>query len=119
MIHTELFMSFTPVLVVPELGDCWIWCGKMNRNGYGRLINGKMAHREMYEVVTGGPIPEGHLLDHLCRVRGCINPYHTEPVTHSVNTLRGEAKLFGRDLHPRHYAKRRNTWATTEERYFK
>lgn len=99
----ELLTSFVQVQIEPGFTPCWVWCGRMNRNGYGRLRNGKMAHREMYQFIKEVEIPPGHLLDHRCRVRGCINPNHTEPVTHSVNTLRGEAKLFGRDLHPRHY----------------
>ena len=35
-----------------------------------------------------GPIPEGLTLDHLCRVRACVNPAHLEPVTLRENTLR-------------------------------
>jgi len=101
--YLELAVSYTLVLIEPALGDCWVWCGKFNRNGYGRLANGRVAHRGMWEASTGKPIPDGLLLDHKCRVRACINPAHAEPVTHQVNTLRGQAKLFGRDLHPRHY----------------
>jgi hypothetical protein len=83
---------------IPECG-CWLWMGRLNRNGYGRLYHEgsePMAHRTSYERHVG-PIPEGLVLDHLCRVRCCVNPYHLEPVTVQVNTLRGEAQLFGRD----------------------
>lgn len=82
--------------------DCWIWTGRENRNGYGRLrVSSKemMAHRLVYEALIG-PIPSGLILDHTCRCRYCVNPHHLEPVTVQVNTLRGEAKLFGRDIHP-------------------
>ncbi len=37
-----------------------------------------------------GQIPSGLTLDHLCRVRNCVNPAHLEPVTHRENTLRGD-----------------------------
>lgn len=83
---------------VTETG-CWIWVGRLNRNGYGRICLGgrePMAHRVSYELHVG-PIPDGLVLDHLCRVRCCVNPFHLEPVTVQVNTLRGGAKLFGRD----------------------
>jgi hypothetical protein len=89
----------TPVLVEPKLGECWVWLSRLNRNGYGRLKwEGRdlMAHRLSYEVHVG-PIPDGLVLDHLCRVRCCVNPSHLEPVTVQVNTPRGEARLFGRD----------------------
>lgn len=82
----------------PDLGPCWLWTARMNRNGYGRAcLNGKepVAHRAVYECLVG-PIPEGLILDHLCRRRNCVAPLHLEPVTHQENTLRGEAILFGR-----------------------
>ena len=34
-------------------------------------------------------MPRGLELDHLCRVRSCVNPEHLEPVTHKVNMQRG------------------------------
>lgn len=46
------------------------------------------AHRIAYELVVG-PIPEGLTLDHLCRVRRCVNPEHLEPVTMGENLRRG------------------------------
>lgn len=47
-----------------------------------------LAHRLSY-IISVGPIPE-HLtdIDHLCRVRSCVNPQHLEPVTHRENILR-------------------------------
>jgi hypothetical protein len=36
-----------------------------------------------------GEIPEGMQIDHLCRVRNCVNPDHLEPVTSAENTRRG------------------------------
>ena len=76
--------------------DCWLWQGELNRNGYGRVwVQGKrlMAHRVIYEAIIG-PIPEGMVLDHLCRNRACCNPQHLEPVTVRENTHRGAAVLF-------------------------
>jgi hypothetical protein len=40
-----------------------------------------------------GPIPDGLQLDHLCRVRCCVNPNHLEPVTAKENTLRSPIKF--------------------------
>lgn len=72
-------------------GDCWIWVGKVLPNGYGRFwFDGKQryAHRVAYEQFVG-PIPNGLVIDHLCRNRGCVNPDHLEPVTHQENCRRG------------------------------
>jgi len=76
---------------VTESG-CWIWTASVNHDGYGqfRRGNGKTcgAHKFSYEKHRG-PIPPGMELDHLCRVRPCVNPYHLEPVSHKKNCLRG------------------------------
>ncbi|MGI9502698.1 MAG: HNH endonuclease [Geminicoccaceae bacterium] len=48
----------------------------------------KPAHRVSYEALVSA-IPEGLELDHLCRVRCCVNPIHLEPVTTRTNNLRG------------------------------
>lgn len=76
--------------------DCWIWTGATNTAGYG-VIGVKrddkyrmaMAHRVVY-VLSGGEIPEGLQLDHLCRVRFCVRPSHLEPVTCKENLRRGD-----------------------------
>ena len=71
---------------------CWIWLRTIRRgNEYGRVsISGRTlsAHRWVYEVIRGR-IPNGLELDHICKVRCCVNPDHLEPVTHKENTLRG------------------------------
>lgn len=71
---------------------CWLWTGHINQDGYGRICRGgesKSAHRTSYEVFRG-PIPDGLVLDHLCRVRHCVNPDHLEPVSIAENIRRGE-----------------------------
>lgn len=72
---------------------CWEWLAYRPDDGYGRYRCGpgspRLAHRVVYELLVG-PIPEGLQLDHLCRVRHCVNPDHLEPVTGRVNVLRGD-----------------------------
>jgi hypothetical protein len=73
-----------------EQGGCWMWLGALNSKGYGRTkIAGRWiaAHRVSYEAFVG-PIPAGLQMDHLCRVRACVNPGHLEPVTARENTIR-------------------------------
>jgi hypothetical protein len=76
---------------------CWIWQLKLSaRTGYGIVrVAGRdwLAHRWYYEQANG-PIEDGLQLDHLCRVRECVNPAHMEPVTPQENTRRSTvAKL--------------------------
>lgn len=69
---------------------CWLWSASCG-HGYGRFsVNRKsvIAHRFAYELLVG-PIPDGLVLDHLCRVTRCVNPTHLEPVTTRENTMRG------------------------------
>lgn len=71
--------------------ECWLWAGTINHLGYGHVArDGKteMAHRIVYEHEVG-LIPDGLTLDHLCKVRHCVNPRHMEVVTLKENILRG------------------------------
>lgn len=74
------------------LGPCWPWQGYINDDGYGQVKTkthrGKLAHRVSYESLIG-PIPDRLTLDHLCRNRACVNPWHCEPVTRGENSRRG------------------------------
>lgn len=79
---------------IPEPNSgCLLWLGAVNQFGYGRtLFQGSrtVAHRASY-ILACGPVPDGLELDHLCRVRSCINPLHLEPVTKLENGRRGVA----------------------------
>jgi len=84
---------------VPEPNSgCWLWTAALDRGGYGvigrggRTGGGARAHRVLY-ALHRGPIPVGLDLDHLCRTRCCVNPWHLEPVTRRENILRGISAL--------------------------
>lgn len=66
---------------------CWLWDGAVTNKGYP--VTSKLrAHRVVYTKLVG-PIPNGLVLDHKCRVRCCCNPDHLEPITNRENILRG------------------------------
>lgn len=77
-------------VVIDEETGCWMWQGGLRGGGYGRLSvhdRSAPAHRVSFEVFRH-PIPDGRVLDHLCRVRSCVNPWHLEVVTQHENTMR-------------------------------
>jgi len=77
---------------VPEpMSGCWLWFGNASKSGYGQFTYKRVpirAHRGSY-MVHKGEIPEGMVIDHLCRNTYCINPDHLECVTQRENTMRG------------------------------
>lgn len=76
---------------VEKTSDCWIWNGVKDRKGYGVWCmrpRNQRAHRFSYMQLVG-EIPDGLVIDHLCRNPACVNPAHLEPVTQSINNIRG------------------------------
>jgi len=83
---------------IQVIGDCWVYTGARNQDGYGIVwVAGAAhrAHRVAFEL-TVGPIPPGHEVDHVwlrgCRHRSCVRPSHLEAVTGRVNRQRQAEK---------------------------
>lgn len=96
-----LLRFFEKVLIDP-VNQCWLWLGATNPGGYGDLFPGRgrrrqSAHRFSYETFIGN-VPTGLDLDHLCRVRSCVNPWHLEPTTRKENLRRGKGGAPGAQI---------------------
>ena len=72
---------------------CWISRYSTGSHGYSQIgwqPTGarrsvmRLGHRVAYEAANG-PIPEGMTVDHICRVRRCINPDHLRLLTNVEN----------------------------------
>lgn len=79
-----------------SLDGCLPWMAYRDRYGYGKINMGgrkgrvEFAHRVAFRALVG-EIPDGKVLDHLCRNTSCVRPDHLEPVTQGENTRRGDA----------------------------
>lgn len=77
----------------PNTG-CWLWLLSSGSHGYPQgyaQVDGvrkvTVAHRLSYRAYKG-EIPKGYEVDHLCRVRSCVNPDHLEATTTFANRRR-------------------------------
>ncbi len=75
---------------------CWIWTKSVSSKGYGQFSfggrsgGGPVGAHVFAWLILVGEIGVGLELDHLCRVKTCVNPDHLEPVIRRVNTRRGD-----------------------------
>lgn len=89
----------------PNTG-CWLWIGTvMPVRGYGRMPDEskriRFAHRIAWQLYRG-PIPEGLVIDHVCRVRSCVNPDHLRLVTIGQNVLENSVGLAAQNAAKTH-----------------
>lgn len=95
-VHRPSCGHFTPqdrfmARVLKSADGCWLWQGPLNKGGYGQFyLDGQQghAHRAAYKMFVA-PVPDGMVVDHICRVRACVNPVHLRPLTNAENVLIG------------------------------
>ncbi len=101
-IRKPILERFWEKVYIDKPSSCWKWIAGCTEKGYGHFNiaykeNAK-AHKFAFELFFG-EVPIGLELDHLCRNRNCINPFHLEIVTHQENMRRGH--FVGTGLHNR------------------
>lgn len=95
-----VLQRFFEKFIIDSVTGCWLWTAQIYPTGYAAFYHSqgwtKRAARIAY-ILFRGPIPEGLQIDHLCRVRRCVNPWHLEAVTAQENTRRSRrSPLLGK-----------------------
>jgi hypothetical protein len=88
----DVALRFWSKVVVPlpfiRRRVCWLWKGKLDKDGYGhfriRRASPRPAHVVAWELYNGRGIGNKFGL-HTCDIRHCVSPYHVYPGTHLDN----------------------------------
>ena len=92
---------------VRKVGECWLWEGKPSSHGYGTItIKGRSTYAHVVSfVIFNSSIRENLVVDHICRIKNCVNPHHLRAVTHRTNSLENSdsiAAINFRKTHCKH-----------------
>ncbi|WP_189389045.1 HNH endonuclease signature motif containing protein [Streptomyces sp. SDr-06] len=83
------------MLRVRRDSDCLVWTGPLDKDGYGFFYlrrKNRRAHRVAWYDMHG-EIPEGMVINHVCRNRACVNAQHLQVVTIRENVLKDSAAV--------------------------
>lgn len=90
---------------VEKTASCWLWKGALLASGHGQLmVRGKMrkAHHISLELIGLEPRRAGFVVDHICRVRNCVNPEHLRIVPEGVNSIENNLSPYARNRQKTH-----------------
>src|SRR5580704_1172655 len=76
-----------------RMWECWPWQGRLDENGYARYGDGRrfgtvMCSRIAWILAHSEAVPDDLEVDHRCRNRRCVNPFHLEAIPKGVNLER-------------------------------
>lgn len=92
--HKKAKKRLLSKIKIDEKTSCWNWTATISRSGYGR-IGYKYSNHPAFEayrlsyILFREKLDPDLEIDHICRNRKCVNPYHLEQVTKKENILRG------------------------------
>ena len=88
-VREEVLMKFWSSVAVSKPGLCWLWRKKASPQGYGRFCFRRTIFRAhaVSWTIKNGPIPKGHVIDHICMNKLCVNPNHLRAVTPRINAI--------------------------------
>jgi hypothetical protein len=91
MVVSKLLLDIQSNIIIDPNG-CWNWKWAAV-NGYGRVNNSDgrtgLVYKRLWEDAYG-PVPQGKVLDHVCRNRLCCNLDHLRIATISENRLNSD-----------------------------
>lgn len=84
--------------------ECWEWTAGLDGHGYGSFnLSPKTIQSYRYAwLLLRGSLPDSAVLDHLCRNRKCVNPWHLEPVSIGENLKRSPLTWTTRNMSKTH-----------------
>lgn len=79
-------------------GECWIWMGAKQSQGYGNVVYGGKHYRanRLAYVLAYGSLPDGAVVMHTCDNPPCVRPEHLRAGSAAENTADMVAKGRGR-----------------------
>lgn len=90
----EAFDRYFSKVDMRSADDCWLWTAQVRKGGYGgfRLGRYQFAHQAAI-IFDGREIPQGMVVDHICRNRLCVNPRHLRVVTVQQNSTENSVAI--------------------------
>lgn len=85
-------------------GPCHVYRGNKLKSGYGIVsvksirpgMTSMVVHRWCWEREVG-PIPEGLVIDHMCRNKSCCNVDHLRAVTYRINAIENSESVAAKN----------------------
>ena len=103
MFDKKIVDRFWSKVVLAGEDDCWLWKGSLSPKGYGSFATSVTSIASRVAVIIDGrEIPEGMVVDHICKERSCVNPRHLRVATHFVNSVLNSDSPVGRNFRKTH-----------------